>query len=240
LPHLLTLPSAPLLHPPAQGRLQLLLALVTTLDRRCVGAGREAGLIQLLISEYLFPQARLAQDERAGRLVLAQCGARLRPRCAAPGARRAALELAAELMREGTGPLEEGVRCLEALLGAASPTEFHLAPPKHVRRPGDYCGLRNAGATCYMNAVFQQLYMQPRIRALILGAPEVPEPERPDSVFAQLQAVFASMALGLASFMTPDGFWRAFKDYDGQPIDTREHQDAYEFFTRLQVRGRRA
>lgn len=77
--------------------------------------------------------------------------------------------------------------------------------------------------------------MQPRIRALILAAPEVPEAERAESVFAQLQTVFASMALGIAHFATPEGFWRAFKDYDGQPIDVREHQDAYEFFTRLQV-----
>jgi hypothetical protein len=143
-------------------------------------------------------------------------------------------------MREGLGPLEEGVRCLEGILDAACPAAFPVTPPKAVRRQDDYCGLRNAGATCYMNAVFQQLYMQPRIRALILGAPEVPEADRPDSVFAQLQAVFASMALGLAPHTSPEGFWRAFKDYDGQPIDTREHQDAYEFFTRLQVGGGQA
>ena len=27
----------------------------------------------------------------------------------------------------------------------------------------------------------------------------------------------------------------SFKDYDGEPTNVREHQDAYEFFTRLQV-----
>ena len=49
-------------------------------------------------------------------------------------------------------------------------------------------GLKNAGATCYMNAVFQQLFMQPSIRALVLGAREVPPAERDASVFHQLQA----------------------------------------------------
>lgn len=27
----------------------------------------------------------------------------------------------------------------------------------------------------------------------------------------------------------------SFKDYDGEPTNVREHQDGYEFFTRLQV-----
>ena len=48
-------------------------------------------------------------------------------------------------------------------------------------------GLRNGGATCYMNAVFQQLFMQPSIRALVLGAQEEPGPLREDSPFFQLQ-----------------------------------------------------
>jgi hypothetical protein len=47
--------------------------------------------------------------------------------------------------------------------------------------------------------------------------------------------MFAHLRLGRASCYNPRGFWHSFKDYDGQPIDVREHQDAYEFFTRLQV-----
>jgi hypothetical protein len=66
----------------------------------------------------------------------------------------------------------------------------------------------------------------------------VPSSEAEDSVFAQLQGMFAVLALGKATFVSPSKFWHAFKDYDGSPIDIREHQDAYEFFTRLQVFGR--
>jgi hypothetical protein len=47
--------------------------------------------------------------------------------------------------------------------------------------------------------------------------------------------MFAMMALGKGTFFLPRDFWYAFKDYDGSPIDVKEHQDAYEFFTRLQV-----
>ncbi len=50
-----------------------------------------------------------------------------------------------------------------------------------------------------------------------------------------LQTTFASLAMSNREFFRPHGFWKAFKDYDGEPLNLREHQDAYEFFTRLQV-----
>ena len=48
--------------------------------------------------------------------------------------------------------------------------------------------------------------------------------------------MFGALALSNQDHFRPEGFWRAFKDYDGEPINVREHQDAYEFFTRLQAR----
>ena len=50
------------------------------------------------------------------------------------------------------------------------------------------------------------------------------------------QSTFAYLALSNREWYPPAGFWKAFKDYDGEPLNVREHQDAYEFFTRLQVR----
>lgn len=57
------------------------------------------------------------------------------------------------------------------------------------RGPSGYVGLVNLGATCYANSVFQQLFMQPAIRQLILGGPEdTPGAAGNPSVFGQLQA----------------------------------------------------
>lgn len=35
------------------------------------------------------------------------------------------------------------------------------------------------------------------------------------------QAMFAHLALGVEPHYQPAGFWRAFKDYDGQPVNIR-------------------
>lgn len=99
-----------------------------------------------------------------------------------------------------------------------------------------FVGMKNGGATCYMNAILQQLFMQPSIRKLLLSVPEVGAPEENiDNIFYQMQTMFANLALTKKDFHIPRAFWTAFKDYDGTRLNLREHQDAYEFFTRLQV-----
>ena len=65
-------------------------------------------------------------------------------------------------------------------------------PRQMCRNAEGFVGLCNGSATCYMNAVFQQLFMQPAVRDLILSAPEVPQPARRESVFYQLQVNAAS------------------------------------------------
>lgn len=48
--------------------------------------------------------------------------------------------------------------------------EWEYLPAVGPRPKGGFCGLKNAGATCYMNSVLQQLFMVPSLRLGILGA----------------------------------------------------------------------
>lgn len=47
--------------------------------------------------------------------------------------------------------------------------KWEYLPPVGPRPPKGFVGLKNAGATCYMNSVIQQLYMIPSIRNSILA-----------------------------------------------------------------------
>ena len=49
-------------------------------------------------------------------------------------------------------------------------TEWEYMPPVGPRPPNGFVGLKNAGATCYMNSVLQQLFMIDPIRSYILAA----------------------------------------------------------------------
>jgi len=56
-----------------------------------------------------------------------------------------------------------------AFSGCEPLTEWEYLPPVGPRPTKGFVGLKNAGATCYMNSVIQQLYMIPPIRNGILA-----------------------------------------------------------------------
>ncbi|PSC74217.1 ubiquitin specific peptidase 24 isoform A [Micractinium conductrix] len=160
------------------------------------------------------------------------------PTSAGSASREAAFELLLDLICQDSDCWHAAQEQLSTVVHSAAsdvlPLTFGNTPLQNLRGPDHFAGLLNGGATCYMSSVFQQLYMQPTIRKLVLGAPGVPQEEQADSVFHQMQDMFAHLELGIEPWFAPRGFWQAFKDYDGQPVNIREHQDAYEFFTRLQ------
>jgi ubiquitin C-terminal hydrolase len=117
---------------------------------------------------------------------------------------------------------------------ASFPSLYNNRALDSFRSLDGYCGLLNGGATCYMNATFQQLYMMPRLRRLLLTAPMEESQDKSSPVFETLRTIFLRLFAGVDEVVDPSCFWKEFKDYDGNPVDVREHQDGYEFFTRLQ------
>ena len=65
--------------------------------------------------------------------------------------------------------------CAEALAlvpdALLQPSSFFLQflPPVDSRASAGFVGLKNGGATCYMNSVIQQLYMSPGVPAAVLA-----------------------------------------------------------------------
>jgi ubiquitin C-terminal hydrolase len=92
--------------------------------------------------------------------------------------------------------------------------------------PG-FVGLRNLGSTCYMNAIFQQLFWTYPFRHLILTS-EMTEPWQ-----NELKRIFAELLLSKRRFTDTQAFCACWTGWDKQLINPREQQDAYEFLQLL-------
>ena len=75
--------------------------------------------------------------------------------CTEPGARQAAMELVVALMAPSASNFELGFGVLNDIHFRPGPilvTKADISALDNLRQPGGYVGLRNGGATCYMNA----------------------------------------------------------------------------------------
>ena len=140
-------------------------------------------------------------------------------------------------------------------------TEWEYFPPVGPRPVSGFVGLKNAGATCYMNSVIQQLFMIEAVRDGVLAADGAcPDPnedfsgeDREDDggyqdevlddskhrkeynvlILKHVQAIFAHLAHTRLQFYVPRGLWRHFRMMPGEPVNLREQQDAVEFYMRV-------
>ncbi|XP_042228398.1 ubiquitin carboxyl-terminal hydrolase 24-like isoform X1 [Homarus americanus] len=81
-----------------------------------------------------------------------------------------------------------------------------------------------------MNSVLQHLFLVPGVPEDILAV--CSDDENEESLFYQLQTVFGHLMESQLQYYVPDKFWKCFR-MDGQPVNVREQQDAFEFYTRL-------
>ncbi|KAG2456362.1 USP9X hydrolase, partial [Polypterus senegalus] len=146
-----------------------LLAFQTTEKKYYIGCEKGgANLIKELIDDFIFPASNVyLQYMKSGEFPAEQAI----PVCSTPATINAGFELLVALAVGCVRNLKQIVDTLTDMyyLGCEALTEWEYLPPVGPRPPKGFVGLKNAGATCYMNSVIQQLYMIPPIRNGILA-----------------------------------------------------------------------
>ncbi|KAK5930879.1 hypothetical protein CgunFtcFv8_027081 [Champsocephalus gunnari] len=211
------------------------LRLIKTLLSLCGNDKEHLGqsLIQQLLDDFLF---------RASRIIINSSNPTpspapshdFHPKCSTASSRLAAYEVLVMLADSSLSNLRLIVKELMTMHHQSDPSlckEFDYLPPVESRSVSGFVGLKNGGATCYMNAVFQQLYMQPGLAEAFLSIEEdTDQPE--ESVFYQVQSLFGHLMESKLQYYIPENFWKIFKMWNKE-LYVREQQDAYEFFTSL-------
>ncbi|CAJ0883074.1 7111_t:CDS:10, partial [Entrophospora sp. SA101] len=158
----------------------------------------------------------------------------LPPKCKLEVSRNAALKLLNVLVHECP---ENFVRLTDLYLkqldrGEQLNDNWNYCPKSCQKSVAGYVGLQNLGATCYVNSIVQQFFMNSDFRKSLLAAP-VNDENKDDSLLYQLQIVFGYLQESEKKAFEATQFCHAYKDYDGQPLNVALQMDVDEYFNGL-------
>ena len=214
------------------GHLKVVEALISADGIDVSDVGFDNVILELL-DTHLFPASKVILE---GSLH----GRDINPRCDTSQSRVAAYNLLTKLSK-GNGDnltsIVDNLIKMHHTFDESLATEFEFEPLVDRRAACNYVGLKNAGATCYMNSCLQQVYCVPGLSAAVLSssndnADNQIEDDDDDTIFYQLQNVFGHLSTSKLQYFVPEKFWQTFRLF-GQPVNVREQQDAFEFFTQI-------
>ncbi|CAH1960059.1 unnamed protein product [Acanthoscelides obtectus] len=142
-----------------------------TPEQKCeLGSCESGSLIKELLEDFLFPASKLMlQLNKTGQLGEDPAV----PICDTPQTQAAAFDLLIALCLNCVQNYKQLVNMLNDMFYSdpeTAITEWDYLPAVGPRPFGGFVGLKNAGATCYMNSVLQQLYMVDSVKEGLLAA----------------------------------------------------------------------